>query len=247
MGEEMSGNQETILRVENLLCSYGHIRALNGIDAEVAKGQIVTLIGNNGAGKSTALNSICRVLPALARTEGRVTFLSERIEKLPSDRIVRLGISQVPEGRRIFSELTVEENLLMGALLRGGRVEKDLEIVYDTFPILADRKRQPGGQLSGGEQQMLAIGRGLMAAPKLLILDEPSLGLAPLLVQEIFRIIRKINDRGTTILLVEQNARMALEIADRAYVIDKGRIVMQGRGHELLSDREVQRIYLGEN
>ena len=235
-----------MLIVQNLKCSYGHIQALSGIDFKVNQGDIVTLIGNNGAGKSTTLNAICGIAP---KVSGEVVFRGRRIEKLSSDRIIGLGICQVPEGRRIFPLLTVEENLLMGAYLRkyDKKVEKDKEMIYSLFPVLKKMKKKFGGELSGGEQQMLAIGRGLMADPDLLLLDEPSLGLAPFLVKEIFEIIKEINSSGTTILLVEQNARLALQIATKGYVMEKGRIVLQGSGKELLANKEVRKIYLGEN
>lgn len=235
-----------MLIVRNLKCSYGHIQALLGIDFKVNQGDIVTLIGNNGAGKSTTLNAICGIAP---KVSGEVVFRGRRIEKLSSDRIISLGICQVPEGRRIFPFLTVEENLLMGAYLRKDdkKVEKDKEMIYSLFPVLKKMKKKFGGELSGGEQQMLAIGRGLMADPDLLLLDEPSLGLAPFLVKEIFEIIKEINSSGTTILLVEQNARLALQIATKGYVMEKGRIVLQGSGKELLTNKEVRKIYLGEN
>jgi branched-chain amino acid transport system ATP-binding protein len=235
-----------MLIVQNIKCSYGHIQALSGIDFKVNQGDIVTLIGNNGAGKSTTLNAICGIAP---KVSGEIVFRGRRIEKLSSDRIISLGICQVPEGRRIFPLLTVEENLLMGAYLRkyDKKVEKDKEMIYKIFPALKNMKKKFGGELSGGEQQMLAIGRGLMADPDLLLLDEPSLGLAPFLVKEIFRIIKEINSSGTTILLVEQNARLALQIATKGYVMEKGRIVLQGSGKELLTNKEVRKIYLGEN
>lgn len=235
-----------MLIVQNLKCSYGHIQALSGIDFKVNQGDIVTLIGNNGAGKSTTLNAICGIAP---KVSGEVVFRGRRIEKLSSNRIIGLGICQVPEGRRIFPLLTVEENLLMGAYLRkyDKKVEKDKEMIYSLFPVLKKMKKKFGGELSGGEQQMLAIGRGLMADPDLLLLDEPSLGLAPFLVKELFEIIKEINSSGTTILLVEQNARLALQIATKGYVMEKGRIVLQGSGKELLANKEVRKIYLGEN
>ena len=235
-----------MLIVQNLKCSYGHIQALSGIDFKVNQGDIVTLIGNNGAGKSTTLNAICGIAP---KVSGEVVFRGRRIEKLSSDRIISLGICQVPEGRKIFPFLTVEENLLMGAYLRkyNKKVERDKEMIYSLFPVLKKMKKKFGGELSGGEQQMLAIGRGLMADPDLLLLDEPSLGLAPFLVKEIFEIIKEINSSGTTILLVEQNARLALQIATKGYVMEKGRIVLQGSGKELLANKEVRKIYLGEN
>ncbi len=235
-----------MLIVRNLKCSYGRIQALTGIDFNVNQGDIVTLIGNNGAGKSTTLNAICGIAP---KVSGEVVFRKRRIEKLSSDKIISLGICQVPEGRRIFPFLTVEENLLMGAYLRkyDKKVEKDKEMIYNFFPVLKKMKKKFGGELSGGEQQMLSIGRGLMANPDLLLFDEPSLGLAPFLVKEIFEIIKEINSSGTTILLVEQNARLALQIATKGYVMEKGRIVLQGAGKELLTNKEVRKIYLGEN
>lgn len=235
-----------MLIVRNLKCSYGNIQALSGIDFNVNQGDIVTLIGNNGAGKSTTLNAICGIAP---KVSGEVVFRKRRIEKLSSDRIISLGICQVPEGRRIFPFLTVEENLLMGAYLRkcDKKVKKDKEMIYNLFPVLKKMKKKFGGELSGGEQQMLAIGRGLMANPDLLLLDEPSLGLAPFLVKKIFEIIKEINSSGTTILLVEQNAKLALQISTKGYVMEKGRIVLQGAGKELLTNKEVRKIYLGEN
>jgi len=238
-----------LLRIQAVTCSYGHIKALSGIDLEIDKEEIVTLIGNNGAGKSTTLNAICGVLPQDSKMSGKIVYNGSQIDRLASDRIIRKGICQVPEGRRIFPSLTVEENLLMGAYLRRDdrKLKEDLKIVYDLFPVLSQRRRQAGDQLSGGEQQMLALGRGLMAHPDLLLLDEPSLGLSPFLVKEIFQVIRKINSSGTTILLVEQNAKLALKTANRGYVLEKGRIVLQGFGEELLSNSEVKKIYLGEN
>jgi len=235
-----------MLIVRNLKCSYGHIQALRGIDFNVNQGDIVTLIGNNGAGKSTTLNAICGIAP---KVSGEVVFRKRRIEKLSSDKIISLGICQVPEGRRIFPFLTIEENLLMGAYLRkyDKKVEKDKEMIYNFFPVLKKMKKKFGGELSGGEQQMLAIGRGLMANPDLLLLDEPSLGLAPFLIKDIFEIIKEINSSGTTILLVEQNARLALQIATKGYVMEKGRIILQGTSKELLTNKEVRKIYLGEN
>lgn len=235
-----------MLVIRNLKCSYGHIIALSGIDFKVNQGDIVTLIGNNGAGKSTTLNAICGITP---KVSGEVVFRGRRIEKLSSDRIISLGICQVPEGRRIFPFLTVEENLLMGAYLRKDdkKIKKDKKMIYSIFPALEKMKKKFGGELSGGEQQMLAMGRGLMADPDLFLLDEPSLGLAPLLVKEIFKIIKEINSSGTTILLVEQNAKLALQIATKGYVMEKGRIVLQGSGKELLTNKEVRKIYLGEN
>jgi branched-chain amino acid transport system ATP-binding protein len=238
-----------MLKLQRVDCSYGHIKALSGIELDVKEKEIVTLIGNNGAGKSTTLNAICGVLPQISKRAGKIFYRGDQIDNLSSDKIIRKGICQVPEGRRIFPLLTVEENLLMGGYLRKNdkQLKEDLEIVYALFPVLLKRKKQPGGQLSGGEQQMLALGRGLMAHPDLLLLDEPSLGLSPVLVKEIFRVIGTINDSGTTILLVEQNAKLALKSADRGYVLEKGRIVLHGFGDELLLNSDVRKIYLGEN
>lgn len=234
-----------MLIVKNLKCSYGHIQAVSGIDFKINQGDIVALIGNNGAGKSTTLNAICGLA---LKVSGEVIFRGRRIEKLSSDRVISLGICQVPEGRRIFPFLTVEENLLMGAYLRkyDKKVERDKEMIYSLFPVLKKMKKKFGGKLSGGEQQMLAIGRGLMSDPELLLLDEPSLGLAPFLVKKIFEIIKEINSSGVTILLVEQNARLSLQIANKGYVMEKGKIVLQGSGEELIKNKEVKRIYLGE-
>ena len=225
--------------------SYGHIQALSGIGFDVEDREIVTLIGNNGSGKSTTLNAICGVLH---RISGEIVYRGKRIDRRSSDQIVRMVICQVPEGRRVFPLLTVEENLLMGAFLRkdSKEVVNDLKMIYSLFPVLNERRRLPGGNLSGGEQQMLAIGRGLMARPHLLLLDEPSLGLAPMMVKEIFNVIRRINTSGTTILLVEQNAKLALKTATKGYVMEKGKIVLHGPGETLLQDKGVQNIYLGE-
>ena len=237
--------KEKVLTIRNLMFSYGHIQALSGIAFDVEDREIVTLIGNNGSGKSTTLNAICGVLH---RISGEVVYRGKRIDRFSSDQIVRMGICQVPEGRRIFPLLTVEENLLMGAFLRkdSKEVVNDLKMIYSLFPVLNERRRLPGGNLSGGEQQMLAIGRGLMARPHLLLLDEPSLGLAPMMVKEIFNVIRRINTSGTTILLVEQNAKLALKTATQGYVMEKGKIVLQGPGETLLQDKGVQKVYLGE-
>ena len=222
---------------------HGHIHALRGVDLTVDTGEIVTLIGANGAGKSTLLMSICSAPPA---RRGRVLWDDEDITDLPSFAIIRRGIAQVPEGRRIFSRMSVLENLLVGATaLEGGRNGDDLERVFSLFPILRDRKHQRGGTLSGGEQQMLAIGRALMARPRLLLLDEPSLGLAPRLVQQIFEIIEVINrEQNVTVFLVEQNAYHALRLADRGYVMANGRIVLAGEAKSLLANRDVRAAYL---
>ena len=233
-----------LLSVEGIETFYGGIQALKGVSLAVPEGSIVTLLGANGAGKSTTLKSISGLVPPV---RGTVTFSGRRIDGLPSEKIVRLGISHVPEGRELFPELTVLENLKMGAYTRTDRraVGRSLERVQAHFPILAERRLQLAGTLSGGEQQMLAIGRALMAEPRLMLLDEPSLGLAPMLVEEIFRIIREIHDHGTTVLLVEQNANKALSIADYGYVLETGTISLQGDSRQLLRDDHVRRSYLG--
>ena len=240
---------DTLLETRGLSCRYRGVRAVSDLDLRVQEGEIVTLIGNNGSGKSTILNAVCGVLPPYASTEGSILFRNRPLEGLPSHEIVRLGISMVPEGRRIFPLLSVEENLLMGTFHRRlGKtdIEKNLAEVYELFPMLRERRHNPGGGLSGGQQQMLAIGRALTAKPVLLLLDEPSLGLAPLLVSEIFEIIREINGRGTSILLVEQNAHLALKTASRAVVLEKGRVALEGSRESLLQERRVRDIYLGE-
>lgn len=234
-----------MLRLEGIKTYYGNIQAIKGISLEVNEGEIICLIGANGAGKSTTLMSISGIVPP---REGEVFFMDQPISQLAPDQIVTLGIVQVPEGRHIFPGLTVQENLDMGAHLRRDKAEigKDLDYVFELFPILKDRKSQAGGTLSGGEQQMLAMSRALMAQPKLLLLDEPSLGLAPLLVQQIFEIIRKINtESGTTIFLVEQNANLALKLADRGYVMETGRITLTDTAANLLQNEDVRRAYLG--
>ncbi len=234
-----------MLELKSVRTYYGNIQALKGIDLLINRGEIITLIGANGAGKSTTLMSICGVVPP---KEGDIVFEGDSITGMDPDRIVGRGISQVPEGRRIFPHLTVRENLDMGALLRRDRegIKRDLEYVYELFPILAERRGQAGGTLSGGEQQMLAISRALMARPTLLLLDEPSLGLAPLIVQRIFEIISQINsENGTTIFLVEQNANQALKVAHRGYVMENGRITLADTAANLLNDEEVKKAYLG--
>lgn len=234
-----------MLELRSMKTYYGNIQAIKGIDLLVERGEIITLIGANGAGKSTTLMSISGVVPP---RDGEIVFEGKSIVGEDPDRIVGLGISQVPEGRRIFPHLTVRENLDMGALLRKDKqaVRKDLDYVYSLFPILADRRGQAGGTLSGGEQQMLAISRAIMARPKLLLLDEPSLGLAPLIVQQIFEIISQINsENGTTIFLVEQNANQALKVAHRGYVMENGRISLTDTAANLLANEEVKRAYLG--
>ena len=235
---------EVVLKVENIETYYGKIAALKGISFEVKDQQIVTLLGSNGAGKSTTLKTISAITPAGA---GKITFLGEDMTKVPAHGIVERGLIHIPEGRRIFKNLTVTENLELGSFTLKDDTERKRRVqnVFDRFPILGQRYKQMGGTLSGGEQQMLAIGRGLMAAPKLLLLDEPSMGLAPLIVAEISRIIRSLNDEGTTILLVEQNAKMALGLADYGYVLDTGNIVLQGAGSDLRNDDKVIKAYLG--
>ena len=233
-----------MLRVTDLHVGYGAIRALKGVTLEVNDGEVVTLIGANGAGKSTLLRTISGLLKP---TTGDVAFEGRSIRGLAEDKIVRLGILQVQEGRGILTRMTVQENLEMGAYGRSDRagIRQDMEMVFEKFPVLLARRRQFGATLSGGEQQMLAIGRALMARPKLLMLDEPSLGLAPLLVNEIFRTIRDFKREGRTILLVEQNARKALQCADRGYVLETGNLVLSGSGEALLKSEEVQAAYLG--
>lgn len=237
--------QMNILELKNIQAYYGKIQALKDICLTVAPGEIISLIGANGAGKSTTLMSISGILPPRA---GSILFQDKEIHGLDPDAIVALGISQVPEGRRIFPHLTVAENLDMGTYLRRDRaaIKKDLDLIWEMFPILAKRKHQQGGTLSGGEQQMLAISRALMARPRLLLLDEPSLGLAPIVVRSLFEIIQRINrEAGVTILLVEQNANMALKIAHRGYVMENGRIVMEGPAADLRNDAGVKSAYLG--
>ena len=233
-----------MLRLDDVHAHYGTIHALRGVSLEVKKGQIACLIGANGAGKSSTLMAVSGLLRP---STGRIVFEGDDLAEVPSHAIVERGISQVPEGRRIFSKLTVLENLQMGAYIRtdADDIRQDLDWVFGLFPILAERRFQMGGTLSGGEQQMLAIGRALMARPRLLLMDEPSLGLAPKFVETIFEVIREINTRGTTILLVEQNAHMALSIASRGYVMESGRIVLEDDATSLMVNKDVQRAYLG--
>ncbi len=234
-----------LLRVDDIQVAYGAIRALQGISFHIQEGEIVTLIGANGAGKSTTLRTISGLLRPVA---GDILYKGESIINVPAEQIVKMGISQVPEGRQIFSTLTVRENLDMGAYTRRDKegIKRSMERVFSSFPRLQERLGQLGGTLSGGEQQMLAMGRGLMSTPDLLLLDEPSMGLAPILVEEIFEIIQQINARGTSILLVEQNAAMALSVASRGYVLETGSIVLEGTPQELLEDPQVRMAYLGE-
>ncbi|HEY7202856.1 MAG TPA: ABC transporter ATP-binding protein [Methylomirabilota bacterium] len=234
-----------LLELQDIHAYYGNIRALKGVSLQVARGEIVTLIGSNGAGKTTTLRTVLGIVRPL---RGTVSFGGRRIDRVPTHRIARLGIAQSPEGRRIFGPMTVLENLELGAFARVDRSEvaRDLEHVLGLFPRLRDRLQQKGGTLSGGEQQMLAMGRALMARPEMLLLDEPSMGLSPILVEVIFDIIRSINRLGTTILLVEQNARMALRVAQRGYVLQTGRIVLDDTASALLRSDVVRKVYLGE-
>ena len=234
-----------MLKLKNVHTYYGNIHALKGIDLEVTEGEVISLIGANGVGKSTTLMTTCGIVPA---KQGSIEFKGKDITHMPSDDIVKLGICQVPEGRRIFPYLSVAENLDMGAFLRNdtNEIKKDIDYVYSLFPILAERRNQAGGTLSGGEQQMLAISRALMARPKLLLLDEPSLGLAPIIVKQIFRIIKKINeDQSTTIFIVEQNANLALKAAHRGYVMENGTITLTDTGANLMANEDVKKAYLG--
>jgi len=233
-----------LLKVDNINVYYGAIHAIKGISFEVNEGEIVTLIGANGAGKSTTLHTVSGLLHS--RT-GSIEFDGHNIFSMPADKIVKNGLAHVPEGRRIFQQMSVEENLDMGAFARGGKeIEATKEMVFEKFPRLKERRRQQAGTLSGGEQQMLAMGRGLMSHPRLLMLDEPSMGLAPILVEQIFDIIRELHKAGTTILLVEQNAQMALSIANRAYVLETGKITVSGNAQELLHDDRIRAAYLGD-
>jgi branched-chain amino acid transport system ATP-binding protein len=237
-----------VLRVESISAFYGVIQALRNVSLHVNAGEMVTLLGANGAGKTTLMKIISGLHPA---AKGRVVFQNQNIAGLPAERILRLGVGQVPEGRQIFAPLSVLDNLVLGAYVRFKREEKeeisrDLGSVFELFPVLKERQKQRAGTLSGGEQQMVAIGRAMMSKPKLLLLDEPSLGLAPLMVNGIFTAIRLLRSRGTTALLVEQNARAALKVADRGYVMETGRIILEGETEDLLNNREVQRAYLGK-
>jgi len=238
-----------LLKIRNLQTYYGRIRVLDNVSLSVKPGEVVTLIGANGAGKSTILNCISRLIPC---REGEIFFQGQKINGQPPEAVVRLGICQVPEGRQIFQPLTVLENLELGAYLRYGKrnrgsIQQDMEMVFSLFPVLAERLQQVSGTLSGGEQQMLAIGRALMSRPKLLLLDEPSMGLAPRVVADIFHTVVKLRQEGLTILIVEQNARAVLRIADRGYVLETGKIILQGTAPELLEDHDVKRAYLGRD
>jgi branched-chain amino acid transport system ATP-binding protein len=240
-----------MLKIKNINAYYGKVHALKNVSLHLKAGEIVTLIGANGAGKTTLLNTLSGIIPT---ANGEILLEGRNIAGHAADRVVSLGLSQVPEGRQVFNPLTVEENLELGAYLRyraGGQrneIEADLERMFQMFPRLKERRRQAAGTLSGGEQQMLAIGRALMARPKLLLLDEPSMGLAPLVVQDIFKVIERLRgEEGTTILLVEQNARAALKVADRGYVLETGKVILEGKASELLENKDVQRAYLGRD
>jgi len=236
-----------MLILTNIHTFYGPIEALKGINIEVKQGEIVCLIGSNGAGKSTTLMTISGILKP---SSGSIQFEGKTINGIPPHRIVKMGISQVPEGRRIFPKLTVKENLEMGAYtkfkVQSLKFKVQLDKIYELFPVLKERHKQLGGTLSGGEQQMLAIGRALMSSPKLLLLDEPSLGLAPIIVSKIFKTIKEVNREGVTVLLVEQNARAALKLSNRGYVLENGKIILEGKGEDLLSNEQVKKAYLGE-
>ena len=233
-----------MLRIENLVVNYGGIEAVKGISLDVPDGNIITLVGANGAGKSTTLRSIAGLVKAKS---GSITLDGEELLGLSTPDIVSRGITMVPEGRRVFPDMTVLENLKIGAYLRKDSLKDDIDHVYDLFPRLKERSWQAAGTLSGGEQQMLAVGRALMSRPKIIMMDEPSLGLAPIIVQGIFDIIREINRQGTTVLLIEQNANMALKTADYGYVMETGRISLQGTGEELLANEQVKELYLGKS
>ncbi|MGY4104558.1 ABC transporter ATP-binding protein [Ignavigranum ruoffiae] len=233
-----------MLEVSQLSVNYGMIKAVKDVSFQVHPGEIISLIGANGAGKTTILNTLSGLIKA---SQGHIRFEGQDLSRLSAKQIVQAGLVQVPEGRRVFRELIVKENLLMGAYLRKDKsaLAQDLKVVYQRFPILEERLNQDASTLSGGEQQMLAMGRALMSRPKLLLLDEPSMGLAPLFIQEVFQIIQDIQSQGTTVLLIEQNARQALKISNRAYVLETGKVVLSGSGQELLADPKVQAAYLG--
>jgi branched-chain amino acid transport system ATP-binding protein len=236
-------NSEALLRIEDLVVNYGSINALNGVNISVDRGEIVAILGANGAGKTTTLRSVSGLLPAKS---GFIYFKGEDITKVPAHKIVSLGMSHAPEGRRVFKTLTVEENLFLGAFTKKNVDMERLKWIYELFPRLEERRKQLAGTLSGGEQQMLAIGRALMSKPDLLLLDEPSLGLAPLLVKAIFKTIKEISQAGVTVLLVEQNAKAALRLANRGYVLEVGEIVFSGTSKELLESEKIQEAYLGK-
>ncbi|WP_243544331.1 ABC transporter ATP-binding protein [Pseudodesulfovibrio tunisiensis] len=238
-------NNTPILELRNVVAAYGRIQALKGVSLKVHAGEIVSIIGANGAGKSTTLMAICNVVPVVS---GDILYQGERINDVSSERLPARGLCQVPEGRRIFPRLTVTENLEMGAFFRRDTsvIRQDMDRVYELFPKLRERRKQLGGTLSGGEQQMLAMGRAIMSRPRVLLLDEPSMGLAPLLVQQIFRIIKEINEQGVTVVLVEQNANLALQCASRGYVLETGSVVMEDDARALLDNPDIRKAYLGE-
>ena len=233
-----------MLKVENLNVYYDAIHALKDVSFEVGEGEIVTLIGANGAGKTSTLHTISGLIRAKS---GKIVFMGKEIQHVEAHKILKMGLAQVPEGRRIFAQMNVQENLEMGAFTRTDRagISRDMDWVFESFPRLKERRRQLAGTLSGGEQQMLAMGRAIMSAPKLVMLDEPSMGLSPILVSEIFKIVRRLKELGVTVLLVEQNAKMALSVADRAYVLETGRIVLDGPASDLLGNEDVKKAYLG--
>ena len=235
----------SMLEVKDLNVYYGMIHAIKGVSFSVEEGEIIALIGANGAGKTTILHTISALI---APKSGSIMFEGTPITKMPAHKIVNMGVAQVPEGRRVFAQMTVMQNLRMGAYSRSDKaeVEASMEMVFKRFPRLSERRNQPAGTLSGGEQQMLAMGRALMSHPRIILMDEPSMGLSPILVNEIFDIIRSVHEAGTTVLLVEQNARKALNIADRAYVLETGKIVMEGKAQELMHDDAIRKAYLGE-
>lgn len=234
-----------MLTVENLQVSYGMIRAIKGVSFEVNEGEVIALIGANGAGKTTILHALTGLVPAKA---DKVIFNDADLMKTPAHKIVEMGMAHVPEGRRVFAQLSVYKNLMLGAYTRSNKaeIEESLKMVYERFPRLLERKNQMAGTLSGGEQQMLAMGRALMSKPKIILMDEPSMGLSPILVSEIFDIVKSISESGTTVLLVEQNAKKALSIADRAYVLETGNVVLSGNANDLMNDESVKKAYLGE-
>ncbi len=241
----MAQNNDVLLKVDNLEVCYGMIRAIKGISFEIKKGEIVALIGANGAGKTTTLHTVSGLLKP---SGGSIVFKGEDISKVPAHKIVYMGMAHVPEGRRIFQQLTVYENLKLGAYTRNNKreIEDTIKMIYEHFPRLEERKNQVAGTLSGGEQQMLAMGRALMSKPEIVLMDEPSMGLSPLLVKEIFAIIEELHKAGTTILLVEQNAKMALGVADRAYVLETGSIAMSGKASDMLENDDIKKAYLGQ-
>jgi branched-chain amino acid transport system ATP-binding protein len=239
-------NGDVVISVEDLRVFYGSVAALKGVNFTVRKGELVAVIGSNGAGKTTTMKTVSGISELLKHVRGRVSIFGKRVESMPAHKIARLGVAHVPEGRKIFPNQTVRDNLMLGAFTRkDSDIDKDIDAQYERFPILGQRRNQPAGLMSGGEQQMLAIARGLMARPKVMLFDEPSMGLAPLIVKQVFEILAELKNEGMTILLVEQMAFQALEIADRAYVLETGEITLEGTGKELLADPKVKEAYLG--